>query len=168
VAIIQAVLPYMRQQHSGHIINFSSVAGVVSFPGTSLYNSSKFAVEGISEALASEAKPFNIDVTIIQPGAFKTSFSANSQKLSNPLPIYESYHTLFEYFHEIAQGEPDKLGQAVLYAVENVKSLPLRIPLGTDSLTNIRQKLTSQLDELKKVEQLSTSTGISSTAPITA
>jgi len=165
VAVVQAVLPYMRQQGSGHIINVSSVVGVVVYPGASLYNSSKFAIEAISEALASEAKPFGIDVTILEPGAFKTSFQGNASRTQNKLSVYKHFHDLYDKF-DAFRGDVDKLGQAIMYIVDNVKSLPIRVPLGSDSVTGIRQKLTSQLEELKKVETLSVSTDIGSTAAI--
>jgi short-subunit dehydrogenase len=157
VAVIQAVLPHMRKQGYGHIINISSGAGVVAIPGFSVYASSKFAVEGISESLAAEVRDFNIHVTIIQPGGYKTSFSAVQG--SRPLDIYARYHNVAETFQShYADGDVNKFADALLYVVDNVTTLPLRIPLGSDVVANIRTKLTAQLDDIKKAEALSLST----------
>ena len=76
INVLKAVLPQLRRQRSGHIINFSSVGGVIGIPGFGAYNASKFAIEGLSEALAAEVAPLGINVTIVEPGPFRTDFLA--------------------------------------------------------------------------------------------
>jgi len=159
VAVIQAALPYLRQQANGHIINVTGGSGVVSFPGVSLYCSTKFAVEGISESLAAEMKEFGIHVTIAQPGSFKTSFTGNTVQPDRQLDIYQKYRDLIAKFQdELSIGDVKRVGQLILHITNNVNTLPLRIPLGSDCVGYIRQKLVAQLDDLKKVESLSAST----------
>jgi len=78
--VVKAVLPYMRKQRSGYIINFSSIGGLVGLPFQAFYSASKFAIEGFSEALRFEVKPFNVKVSVIEPGDFKTNFTQNRKK----------------------------------------------------------------------------------------
>lgn len=88
--VTRAVLPYMREQGGGHIVNLSSIGGLVGIPGFGIYNSTKFAVEGLSEALAEEVRPLGIRVTIVEPGPFRTAFLAGSlAHASRILPDYE-------------------------------------------------------------------------------
>lgn len=88
--VTRAVLPYLREQRNGHIINISSIGGLIGVPGFGIYNSTKFAVEGLSEALAQEVEPFGIRVTTIEPGPFRTEFLAGSlARAGRTLPEYE-------------------------------------------------------------------------------
>ncbi|HSV44443.1 MAG TPA: SDR family NAD(P)-dependent oxidoreductase, partial [Ramlibacter sp.] len=80
LAVTRALLPQLREQRSGHIFNIASVAGVIGFPGCGLYAASKFALEGMSEALAGELAPFNVRVTIVEPGGFRTNFAGGSMR----------------------------------------------------------------------------------------
>lgn len=88
VAVMQAVLPHMRKARSGHIINITSMGGLTAFPGVGIYNGSKFALEGISEALAKEVKPLGIKVTIVEPGSFRTDWAVagRCRTPSTPFP----------------------------------------------------------------------------------
>lgn len=89
--VTRAVLPHFRHQRSGHIINLSSIGGLVGVPGFGLYNATKFAVEGISEALARELEPFGVGVTLVEPGPYRTDFLAGSLALAQRIiPGYES------------------------------------------------------------------------------
>jgi NAD(P)-dependent dehydrogenase (short-subunit alcohol dehydrogenase family) len=91
IRLTQAVLPHLRQQHSGHVVNLSSIGGLVGLPGWGIYNSTKFAVEGLSEALAIELAPLGIGVTIVEPGPFRTDFLGSSLSVAERiLPDYES------------------------------------------------------------------------------
>lgn len=87
--VCQAVMPYLREQNSGHIIQISSIGGLISGPMTGMYSSSKFALEGMSEALAEEAAPFGVKVTIVEPGGYWTNLYLNMQ-YSQPLDAYNS------------------------------------------------------------------------------
>ncbi len=85
--VTRAVLPYMRRQRSGHILNFSSIGGYFGYPGWGVYGSTKFAVEGLSESMAAELEPFGIKVTIVEPGFFRTDFLADTSLAVSPASI---------------------------------------------------------------------------------
>src|SRR5918999_1372641 len=89
LAVTRAVLPHMRARRSGHIVQMSSVGGVIGNPGHAIYATSKFALEGASEALAGEVAPFGIRVTIVEPGPFRTEFLGRSMRQATPIPDYE-------------------------------------------------------------------------------
>jgi NAD(P)-dependent dehydrogenase (short-subunit alcohol dehydrogenase family) len=125
LSVIQAALPHLRAQSGGHIINISSIGGFVGFPGYGLYNASKFAVEGLSEALASELKPLGIHVTIVEPGYFRTNFLSGGslQRAERVIQAYAS--------------TSGKLERTLISAMDNnpailpwpsERSLPLRGP----------------------------------------
>jgi short-subunit dehydrogenase len=98
VRLTNAVLPTMRQQRSGHIINMSSVAGLIGAPGQGFYSASKFALEGYSEALSVELDPFNIKVSLIEPGYFKTNFN---DAMLQPTSTYADYDTVRDVIHSL-------------------------------------------------------------------
>ena len=90
--VTQAALPYLRAQRSGHIIQVSSIGGITAFQNVGIYHASKWALEGFSQALAQEVAPFNIHVTLIEPGGFSTDWAGSSSKRSTPLPDYKEVH----------------------------------------------------------------------------
>ena len=126
----QAALPIMRRQGAGHIIQISSFGGVVSFPTMGAYNASKWAVEGLTDALAQEVAALGIKVTLIEPAAFRTDFFNGSSVESEPMPAYDG---LRERFHAARSGqvipEPLGFGQAILDIVDAEKP-PLRALFG--------------------------------------
>lgn len=129
----------MRRQRSGAIVNISSLGGQLSFGGFSAYSASKFALEGMSEALAAEVAPFGIKVLIVEPGAFRTSFAADSLK---HMPVMEAYRDVVGGTREFARGmhgtqagNPDKVGAAIELALAANPS-PLRLPLGADAVSS--------------------------------
>jgi NADP-dependent 3-hydroxy acid dehydrogenase YdfG len=158
----RAVLPTMRDQRSGHILNISSVGGVVSFAGTGIYCATKFALEAVSEALAQEVKPLGIKVTIIEPGAFRTDFSGRSivtpdQAIAD---YAETSGKLIQWNQEIdgkQPGDPVKAAAAMIQVVES-KNPPLRLALGEDSVNGITQKLNSMKAELDAWKTVSLNT----------
>lgn len=130
-----AVLPYMRAQRSGHIINVSSIGGLVAYPGVGYYNASKFAVEGISESLSKEAAPFNIHVTIIEPSNFRTDWSGRSAaRTSSAIQEYEELISPFVNgeTHGNEPGDPKKAAAAIIDVAESQEP-PLRLLLGADA-----------------------------------
>jgi len=166
VAVIQAVLPYLRKQGNGHIINISSIQGLISLPGFSLYASSKWALESISESLAAEVKEYGIYVNVAEPGASKTEVLNNIDTPDHALDIYEKYHHLAQkLLSQVATVDVNKFADSILYIVDNASTLPLRIPLGKRSFNLAKQKSSAQLDDLKKIESLAASVDISS--PVT-
>jgi NAD(P)-dependent dehydrogenase (short-subunit alcohol dehydrogenase family) len=149
--VTRAVLPHMREMQSGHVINISSVGGFVGVPGFGIYNGTKFAVEGISEALAQEVEPLGIRVTIVEPGAFRTDWAGRS--LASAPEIDDYKETVGQTRGYIAnengnqQGNPKLAAEAMISAVE-ADVPPLRLPLGDDALGMIRDKLDSVKREI--------------------
>ena len=146
----KAVLPIMRKQRSGHIVNIASIGGLVGYPALSYYNATKFAVDGFSESLSKEVAPLGIKVTIVAPSGFRTDWagrSANEAKAE-----IEDYKTTAGQNQETIRGysgnqpgDPIKAAQAIVRAVET-ENPPLRLLLGAAALKNARLKL----DDLKK------------------
>lgn len=158
LAVTQAVLPIMRRQKSGHILQISSMAGMRSSPGLGLYNASKFALEGFSEALALETEHLNIKVTLVEPGPFRTLWAGASSVRSEK--IIEEYNqnsgelikTINDY-SGTQPGDPVKAAKAIVKVV-NSDNPPLRLALGKTALEGIRKKITQlgkNYDEWEKV-----------------
>ncbi|MCL6693462.1 oxidoreductase [Pseudomonas sp. R3.Fl] len=131
------VLPQMRARKSGHILNLTSIAGLVAFPGNGLYNASKFALEGFTEALHHEVKPFGVRVTLVEPGAFRTGFAgAAAMKAATRIADYAPLDAgLDEYFagqDGQQMGDPAKGMQVVIDMVES-DTAPVRLMLGEDA-----------------------------------
>lgn len=141
----RAVLPSMRQRRRGHIINLSSIGGYRSTPGWGVYSSTKFAVEGITEALHDELAPLGIHATVVEPGYFRTNFLDGSslQRTALEIPDYaETVGKVRQIASELSYqqpGDPTKLAQAMLQ-LANADTPPLRLPLGTDTLQAIAKK----------------------------
>lgn len=163
--LTQAVLPMMRQQQSGHILNMASVAGRTAPPGFGLYASSKHAVEGLSKSIAAEVAPFNIKVTIIEPGIFRTDFGGRSlQKTNHPVAAYEDIMqqtekqivAQYENYDE-QQGDPAKAAQAMLKITE-VENPPLFLALGADAVELIEQQIQKARQDLEQWSELSKAT----------
>ena len=152
--VTRAVLPILRKQRSGHILNISSLAGRLGIPTMGIYNGSKFALEGISESLASELKPFGIKVTIVEPGGFATDFSSRSISIAQIMPEYQFLHDeMDKYRRNFILGDTLTGVKVILKAVEMAEP-PLRLVLGPNSLPRLIQKLTSDLEAYQQVEEL--------------
>ena len=152
----RAILPVFRSQRSGHIINLSSVAGMVGTPGASIYNSTKFAIEGLSEALAGELASFGIKVTLIEPGAFRTDFANRSLRVAPYLPEYaEALSQTRKYYETIGGQQPGDPVQAVraMIALVEHPNPPLRLPMGKIALQRIRNKIAQYESEIKTWEK---------------
>lgn len=166
--MMRAVLPTMRQQRSGHILNLSSVGGFVSFAGAGIYNGTKFALEGLSEALAKEVEPLGIKVTIIEPGAFRTDFNGRSLAVADQQ--IEDYAAtsgqMLEWIQEMdgkQPGDPDKAAAAMIQVVES-ENPPLRLALGADAVSAINEKIESVKSELDAWEQVAIATAFEGVA----
>lgn len=162
VAVIQAVLPHMRKARAGHIINITSMGGLTAFPGVGIYNGSKFALEGISEALAKEVKPLGIKVTIVEPGSFRTDWAGRSMvHAEEPIADYEQ--TAGAFRQSLAQrngrqgGDPRKAAAAIILVTE-ANEPPLRLLLGPDALRFVGEKLGVQQAEILKWASVSAAT----------
>ena len=158
VDTLKAVLPAMRARRSGHVINISSMTGLVANPPNAYYSSTKFALEALTEALAKEVGPLGIKVTAIEPGAFRTDWAARSmQESSTPIGDYDdnvgSRKTLIKQFADHLPGDPRKVAEAVLM-VAGLDEPPLRLLLGRDVLAAVREKiadLTASIDQWESV-----------------
>lgn len=146
----KAVLPIMRKQRSGHIVNISSIGGLVAFPALGYYNASKFAVDGLSEALAKEVAHLGIHVTIVAPSGFRTDWAGRSA--DNSKIVIADYadtaganKSFIRGYSGNQPGDPNRAAQAIVKAVES-KEPPLRLLLGAAALKGA----TAKLDVLKK------------------
>jgi NAD(P)-dependent dehydrogenase (short-subunit alcohol dehydrogenase family) len=163
MAVTKELLPVLRKQGSGHIVQISSVAGFRATAGFGLYNASKFALEGFSEALAQEVAPFGIKVTIVEPGPFRTEFLGTSMKPAKQK--ISEYHNsavgqTFQYAQQAngrQEGDPAKAAQAIVdYVYSNNKAL--RLPLGKIPVQAIRAKLAQVEEDIKANEAIAHST----------
>ena len=131
------VLPQMRAQKSGHILNLTSIAGLVAFPGSGLYNASKFALEGFTEALHHEVKPFGIRVTLVEPGAFRTGFAGSAamkaeRRIDDYAPLDAGMDEYYATQNGRQMGDPVK-GMQVLIDMVDSDTTPVRLMLGEDA-----------------------------------
>ncbi|WP_025742217.1 oxidoreductase [Aquimarina pacifica] len=156
--LTQAVLPHMRNQKSGHIIQISSHGGIKAFAGFGIYNASKFALEGFSEALAQEVSPFGIKVTLVEPGPFRTKFAGNGLGLSqNTIDAYSDtagvFRTKLKGVDGKQEGDPVKASNAIINLVYSEQPT-LRMPLGKTALITIQMKLDSVQSDLNTHQKI--------------
>jgi NAD(P)-dependent dehydrogenase (short-subunit alcohol dehydrogenase family) len=143
--VTRAVLPWMRRAGKGHVINISAIAGYAAFPGWGIYCSTKFAVEGLTEALAIELAPLGIFATAVEPGFFRTDFLDVKSLLRAQSTIADYAATVgaMRAFATSANhqqpGDPKKLSKAVLKLADSTQP-PVRLPLGTDTVAKITEK----------------------------
>jgi NADP-dependent 3-hydroxy acid dehydrogenase YdfG len=159
--VTRAFLPHLRKQRSGHILNLSSIGGVVASPGMGYYNATKFAVEGISEALAGEVSSLGIRVTIIEPGPFRTDFLGRSGVVAKTrIDDYDATAgNMRKYFAENdgkQKGDPLRAVHAMMQVVESPNP-PLRLLLGASALQRLRSKLANWEKEIAAWEQVTVS-----------
>lgn len=164
IDMTRAVLPTMRKQNEGVIINFSSIGGLYSFPTLSFYHGTKYAVEGLSESLAKEVAHKNIQVLIIEPSGFRTDWAGRSS--DKALPSLEDYQQFTDFIttnengagHEA--GDPIKAAEIIYDQVTNNPQLPLRLPLRAFATDTAIDKYSKQLAEFKELHDLSASADI--------
>ncbi|WP_199797565.1 SDR family NAD(P)-dependent oxidoreductase [Hymenobacter amundsenii] len=159
---MRATLPHLRRAGSGHILNFSSIAGQRASAGLGGYSASKFALEGLSEALAAEVAPLGIRVTLVEPGGFRTDWAGRSMAwAAHDIPDYAAtsgrLRQGLQEFHGRQAGDPARAAQALLQLVE-MPEPPLRLPLGADALQGIRAKLRNVENDIARHESLTLST----------
>jgi len=158
-ALIRRVLPGMRERRRGHVINISSVGGLIGNPGGGYYNASKFAVEGLSEALAKEVEPLGIRVTVVEPGPFRTDWAGRSLKqVQKPIEAYASTagarRAQISGYSGRQPGDPTRAAAAIIRIVES-QSPPQNLVLGKDGLKRVREKLDKFSANLKQWESVS-------------
>ncbi len=162
VAMTKAFVPYFRQRRGGHIINITSMGGTITMPGIAYYCGSKFALEGISDTLSKELKPFNIFVTAVAPGSFRTDWAGRSmQRTPRSIADYEASFDPVRKAREEKSGkqpgDPRKAAHAMLQLIASANPPP-HLLLGSDALGLVRDKLTQSLKEIEHWETLTRST----------
>ncbi|HWI44244.1 MAG TPA: oxidoreductase [Nocardioides sp.] len=163
VDMIKAVLPGMRAQGSGHIINISSMTGLVANPPNAYYSSTKFALEALTEALAKEVGPLGIKVSAVEPGGFRTDWAKRSMKeASAPIEDYAAdvgaRKELIRAFADHLPGDPAKLAQHVVM-LAGLADPPLRLLLGADVLKAVRDKIAELSASIDAWEQVTLDVG---------
>jgi NAD(P)-dependent dehydrogenase (short-subunit alcohol dehydrogenase family) len=153
----------MRERRSGAIVQMSSMGGQLAFPGFGSYCAAKFALEGLSEALAGEVAPFGVKVLIVEPGAFRTGFGGTRMRRSREIEAYNASvggtRELVKNMDQTQPGDPRKAAEAILLALD-AEETPLRLPLGADAVENIRDKLDSVRAEMDRWEAVSLDTAL--------
>ncbi|WP_029583417.1 oxidoreductase [Bradyrhizobium sp. URHD0069] len=165
VAMIQAVLPYMRKRRAGRILNITSEGGIITFPGVSFYHGSKFALEGISESLGKEVEKLGIHVTAIEPGGFRTDWAGRSLvRAPRSIPDYDE---IFEPLRKRRMegsgrqvGDPKKAAQAMLKLVTS-DNPPAHLLLGSDAVRLVDEKMKALQADLDAWKSVSLSTDVS-------
>lgn len=162
--VVRQALPQLRKQRSGHIINFSSTAGFYGFGGSAIYAATKFAVDGMSEALAQDVQPFGIHVTAVKPGYFRTNFLSPGSLSTSTTNLIEDYASLREaqesglkQYDQNQPGDPEK-GMDVLIQVAESEHPPLHLFLGKDAFEVANNKIESVQKDMAAWEVLATST----------
>ena len=159
-ALVRAVLPHMRKRRSGSIVQMSSMGGQLSFAGFSAYSGTKFALEGMSEALADEVRPLGIKVLIVEPGAFRTGLfgaTTDSEQIADYSATVGPTRRMIQASDGQQPGDPAKAAAAILTAVDAPET-PLRLPLGDDAVDAISGHLDTVRAELATWEKVARDT----------
>lgn len=161
IIMTKAAIPVMRNQRSGHIIQFSSVGGRIGAPGRAPYSAAKWAVEGFSESLAREMALIGVHVSVIEPGGFRTDFAGSSTSLREGRPEYDAVvgatARAQRAYDGRQPGDPQRAGRAIV-RLASLPQPPFRLPLGSDALKIIEQADRAKLAELEQWRELSAST----------
>ena len=164
VAMIQAVLPYMRKRRAGNILNITSMGGIITLPGLSYYHGSKFALEGISESLGKEVKDLGIKVTAVEPGGFRTDWAGRSMvRAGRSIGDYDSIiEPIRKRRMELSGwqiGDPNKAARAMLKVALSVDP-PAHLLLGSDAVRLVEEKIKLLQGEFEAWKSISLSTDV--------
>jgi len=161
IEITRVVLPYMRKQRSGRILQISSIGGRVGNPGLTIYQAAKFGLGGFSEALAKEVRPLGIWVTSIEPGGFRTDWAGPSMSYASNIEGYEETVgkrvALFSSRSFIPMGDPDKAAKVMIELADHPEP-PVHLVLGSEAVNMVQQANLARSEEMEKWMQVSTST----------
>jgi NAD(P)-dependent dehydrogenase (short-subunit alcohol dehydrogenase family) len=167
INVTKAAIPVMREQKSGHIIQFSSVGGRIGALGRAPYSAAKWGVEGFSEVLAKEIGPMGVKVTIVEPGGFRTDFAGASTTIQNGRPEYDATVgevARFQRNYDGKQpGDPVKAADAVLH-ITSLDEPPLRLLLGSDAMNAVEKNDIAKIETDRKWRELSISTDFDASA----
>ncbi|PZL76649.1 short-chain dehydrogenase/reductase [Enterococcus plantarum] len=162
IQMIRAVTPFMREQQAGRIIQLSSYGGQVAFAGNSMYHATKWGIEGFCESVAQELAPFNIGVTIVEPGGARTEFRYGSAQVAELMPEYDNnpahaFLAMLDPANELAAGDPERMATRILESAA-IEPAPLRMVLGSQTLDSTIQTLEKRVADFKKQTELAAST----------
>ena len=162
IDFIRAFLPVMRKKQQGRIIQISSYGGEVAFAGNSLYHATKWGIEGFCDSLSQEMAPFNIGVTIVEPGGARTEFRYKSAKIAKPIKAYDNtpahaFQKMLDRKNGLAAGNPERMAARIIESVD-ITPAPLRMVLGSGALKTTIEVLERRLEDFKGQEQLAAST----------
>ena len=162
IDFIRAFLPIMRKKQHGRIIQISSYGGEVAFAGNSLYHATKWGIEGFCDSLSQEMAPFNIGVTIVEPGGARTEFRYKSAKIAKPIEAYDNtpahaFQKMLDRKNGLAAGDPERMAARIIESVD-ITPAPLRMVLGSGALKTTIEVLKRRLEDFKEQEQLAAST----------
>ncbi len=166
IQLIRAVLPHLRAQGGGRILQLSSYGGQVAFPGSSMYHATKWGIEGFAESVAAEVAPFGIGITIVEPGGARTEFRYGSAQTAPPIAAYDDtpahvFRAMLDPAHALAPGDPAKMAAAMIDSVD-AEPAPLRLLLGSDAYQRTHQVLAARLAALKAQQALAATTDVTS------
>jgi NAD(P)-dependent dehydrogenase (short-subunit alcohol dehydrogenase family) len=162
IQLIRAVLPHLRAQGGGRIIQISSYGGQVAFAGNSLYHATKWGIEGFCESVAQEVAPFGIGMTIVEPGGARTEFRYGSAQTARLMPIYDgnpahSFMRMLDPKNGLAPGDPARMAARIIESVD-VEPAPLRVVLGSQALENTLTTLRKRIAGSEAQSKLAAST----------
>lgn len=162
IMMIKDVLPYMRKQGGGRIIQISSYGGQVAYAGNSLYHATKFGIEGFCESVAQEVVPFNIGVTIVEPGGARTEFRYSSAKVAKSMPEYDGnpahdFMKMLDPANGLAPGDPAKMATRIIESVDK-NPAPMRMVLGSQAWEATIKRLEERIADYKTQKDLAAST----------
>ncbi|WP_429949470.1 SDR family oxidoreductase [Enterococcus sp. AZ101] len=162
IQMIRAVTPFMREQQAGRIIQISSYGGQVAFAGNSMYHATKWGIEGFCESVAQELAPFNIGVTIVEPGNARTEFHSGSAQVTELMPEYDNnpahaFLTMLDPVNGLAAGDPERMATKIIESAA-IEPAPLRMVLGSQALDSTIQTLEKRVADFKKQTELAAST----------
>ena len=162
IQMIRSALPFLRKQGHGRIIQISSYGGQVAFPGNSMYHATKFGIEGFCESVAQEVAPFNIGVTIVEPGGARTEFRYGSAQVADLMPEYDgnpahSFLAMLDSTNVLAPGNPAEMAKRIIESVD-ITPAPLRMVLGSQALASTIATLENRLADFRTQTELAAST----------
>ncbi|MFE7568734.1 SDR family oxidoreductase [Streptomyces sp. NPDC057539] len=162
ITLIRAALPHLRAQGGGRIVQMSTYGGQVAFPGNSMYHATKWGIEGFAESVAQEAAPFNIGVTIVEPGGARTEFRYGSAQVADPIDAYDgnpahAFQAMLDPANGLAPGDPQRMAAAIIESVDT-EPAPLRMVLGSQALDSTLGVLRKRIDDFETQRDLAAST----------
>ena len=162
IQLIRAVLPHLRAQGHGRIIQISSYGGQVAFAGNSLYHATKWGIEGFVESVAQEVAAFGIGMTLVEPGGARTEFRYRSARVAEAMPIYDNtpahaFMRMLDPKNGLAPGDPARMAARIIESVD-IEPAPLRMVLGSQALSSTLNTLRARIADFESQTELAAST----------